>query len=60
MREAFVLNRKDRLSPREIAALTGASENTVRQHIKVALRILRSKLSLLFQLFVLWKIYNII
>lgn len=53
MREAFVLNRKDRLSPREIAALTGASENTVRQHIKVALRILRSKLSLLFQLFVL-------
>ena len=48
MREVFILNRKKQLPPRKIAELTGTSENTVRQHIKVALRTLRSKLSMLF------------
>lgn len=48
MKEVFLLSRKDHLSPSEIAKISGITENTVRQHIKVAMRTLRSKLSSLF------------
>lgn len=47
MREVFELSRKEGLSHKEIASLLGLSEQSVRSHIKGALRILRPKLSLI-------------
>nr|WP_121273534.1 RNA polymerase sigma-70 factor [Pedobacter schmidteae] len=51
MREVFELSRKSNLSHKEIAEQLQISEQTVRKHIQHALRILKSKLGLLFFLF---------
>lgn len=51
MREVFELSRKSNLSHKEIAQQLDLSEQTVRKHIQHALRILKSKLGLIFFLF---------
>lgn len=50
MREVFELSRKLHLSHREIAERLDISEQSVRSHIKNALRILRKKLGLMLYL----------
>lgn len=47
MREVFSLSRNHHLSHREIAELLGISENTVKNHVHGALKILRTKLGLI-------------
>lgn len=47
MREIFVLSRKNNLSRKEIASKLGISEKTVKNQINNALKILRSKLTLM-------------
>ena len=46
MREVFSLSRNHHLSHREIAEKLGISENTVKNHVHGALKILRTKLGL--------------
>lgn len=46
MREVFELSRRQHLSHKEIAALMGTSEQTVKKQMNKALRILRNKLGL--------------
>jgi RNA polymerase sigma-70 factor (family 1) len=46
MKEVFSLSRKDQLSHKEIAAKLEISEFTVKNHIKSALKILRTRLDL--------------
>ncbi|NLR78432.1 RNA polymerase sigma-70 factor [Chitinophaga eiseniae] len=46
MREVFELSRKANLSHKEIAVRLGLSEQSVRSHVKGALRLLRSRLGL--------------
>lgn len=51
MKEVFELSRRDYLSYKEIALKLKISEQTVRTHIKKALRILKPKLSLIAPIF---------
>ncbi len=55
MREVFELSRKENLSHKEIASKLDLSEETVRSHIKKALKKLRNKLGLVFYMF--WLFY---
>lgn len=57
MREVFELSRKSHLTHKEIADLLDLSEQTVRVHVKKALRILRLKLGILVYLVMLLKFY---
>jgi RNA polymerase sigma-70 factor (family 1) len=54
MREVFEMSRKQHLSHKEIAEKLGISEQSVRSHIKNALKILRSRLGLVFFLVLLF------
>ncbi len=54
MREVFSLSRNHQLSHREIAEKLGISENTVKNHVHGALKILRIKLGLANYLFFLF------
>jgi len=56
MKEIFELSRRDYLSHKQIAVKLQISEQTVRTHVKKALRILRPKLSLIFYLLLLLKL----
>lgn len=56
MREIFELSRRDYLSYKQIAVKMQISEQTVRMHVKKALRILRPKLSLIAWLFLLFNL----
>lgn len=51
MREIFELSRREYLSYKQIAVKLQISEQTVRMHVKKALRILKPKLSLIAYLF---------
>ncbi len=51
MREVFELSRKSNLTYKAIAAQLDISEQTVRSHVKNALKILRTKLGMLLYLF---------
>lgn len=55
MRIVFLLSRRDYLSHKEIAETLNISEYTVKNHIKSALKILRTRLGLLFYLLLLIK-----
>lgn len=48
MREVFELSRLQNLSHKEIAAQLGITEQSVRSHVKNALKILRSRLGMVF------------
>jgi RNA polymerase sigma-70 factor (family 1) len=54
MREVFEMSRKQHLSHKEISEKLGISEQSVRSHIKNALKILRSRLGLVFFLVLLF------
>lgn len=54
MREVFELSRNEYLSHAEIAEKLGISEQTVRVHVKKALKILRGKLGLYLFLYLLF------
>ena len=51
MREVFKLSREEGLSHKQIAAITGTSEQTIAKQISNALRILRSKIKLFYLFF---------
>lgn len=53
MREVFELSRKQHLSHKEIAAIMNTSEQTVKKQMTKALKILRSKLSLIAYLYLI-------
>lgn len=53
MREVFLLSRNEHLSHAEIAEKLALSEQTIRTHVKKALKILRSRLGLYLFLFFL-------
>ncbi len=55
MREVFELSRKKHLSNKEIAALMGTSERTVKKQMGYALKILRKKFGLMFLLFLYYQ-----
>lgn len=57
MREVFELSRKSHLTHKEIADLLDLSEQTVRVHVKKALRILRLKLGIFIYLLMVFKFY---
>ncbi|MES2828762.1 MAG: RNA polymerase sigma-70 factor [Bacteroidota bacterium] len=46
MKEVFLLSRKSQLSHKEIGEHLGISESTVKNHIKAALKVLRTRLDL--------------
>ena len=54
MREVFELSRRQHLSIKEIAAITGTSEQTVKKQISNTLKQLRSRLGLLTYLYMLF------
>jgi RNA polymerase sigma-70 factor (ECF subfamily) len=54
MREVFELSRKQHLSHKEIAAIMNTSEQTVKKQVTKALKILRSKLSLVAYLYLIF------
>lgn len=56
MREVFELSRKEYLSYKQIAVKLDISEQTVRMHVKKALRILKPKLSLVAWLFLFFNL----
>ncbi len=56
MREIFEMSRNDYLSYKQIAVKLQISEQTVRMHVKKALRILRPRLSLLAYLFLFFNL----
>ena len=56
MREIFELSRRDYLSYKQIAVKLQISEQTVRMHVKKALRILRPRLSLIAYLFLFFNL----
>lgn len=56
MREIFELSRRDYLSYKQIAVKLQISEQTVRMHVKKALRILKPKLSLIAYLFLFFNL----
>lgn len=58
MREVFELSRKHYLSYKQIALKLQLSEQTVRTHVKKALRILRPKLSLVVYLFIIHYLFQ--
>ena len=51
MREVFELSRKANLNYREIAEKLNISDNTVKKQMSNALKILRSRLGVVFDLF---------
>jgi RNA polymerase sigma-70 factor (ECF subfamily) len=51
MREVFELSRKANLNYREISEKLNISDNTVKKQMSNALKILRSRLGVLFDLF---------
>ncbi|KLT67069.1 RNA polymerase sigma factor [Pedobacter sp. BMA] len=51
MREVFEMSRSLNLSHREISQQLGITEQSVRSHVKNALKILRSRLGMIFYLF---------
>ncbi|WP_238430081.1 RNA polymerase sigma factor [Chitinophaga agri] len=51
MREAWELSRNQHLSRREIAAITQTTEGTVNTQLNRAMKVLKSKLTILFSLF---------
>ena len=53
MKEVFLLSRKNYLSHKQIADQLDISEHTVKNHIKSALRILRSRLDLVLMIMML-------
>ena len=55
MRQVFELSRKENLSHKQIAERLGLSEQSVRSHVKNALRILRVRLGLLMYIMFLFK-----
>lgn len=57
MREVFLLSRRDHLTYKEIAEKLDISEQTVRSHVKHALRTLRARLGLFGYLVMLVKIF---
>lgn len=57
MREVFLLSRRDHLSYKEIAGKLDLSEQTVRSHVKHALRILRVRLGFFGYAALLLKIF---
>ncbi len=57
MREVFELSRKEYLSYKQIALKLQLSEQTVRTHVKKALRILRPKLTLVVYLFLIYFLF---
>jgi RNA polymerase sigma-70 factor (family 1) len=54
MREVFELSRKQHLSHKEIAAIMGTTEQTVKKQVSNALKHLRTKLGLLQYIYLLW------
>lgn len=56
MKEVFELSRKDYLSYKQIAVKLQISEQTVRMHVKKALRILKPRLSIIAYLFLYFNI----
>jgi RNA polymerase sigma-70 factor (family 1) len=56
MREIFELSRRDYLSYKQIAVRLKISEQTVRTHVKKALRILKPKLSMIAYLFLFFNL----
>jgi RNA polymerase sigma-70 factor (family 1) len=54
MREVFELSRKQHLSHKEIAAIMGTTEQTVKKQVSNALKHLRSRLGLLQYIYLLW------
>jgi RNA polymerase sigma-70 factor (family 1) len=59
MREVFILSRKQHLSHKQIAEKLGISESTVKNQIKNALKILRSRLDLPILLISAWFVNKI-
>jgi RNA polymerase sigma-70 factor (ECF subfamily) len=53
MKEVFILSRKNHLSHKEISDKLEISEHTVKNHIKAALKVLRSRLDIAVLLFLL-------
>lgn len=53
MRQVFELSRKQHLSNKEIAAIMGTSEQTIKKQISNTLKLLRSRLSLVAYLYLL-------
>jgi len=56
MQEIFALSRKDQLSHKEIASLLNISEKTVKNQVHNALRILKTRVGMLFSLILLTKL----
>ncbi|MFA6246091.1 MAG: RNA polymerase sigma-70 factor [Mucilaginibacter sp.] len=56
MREVFELSRRQHLSHKEIAAIMGTTEQTVKKQVSNALKHLRSRLGLLQYIYLLWMI----
>jgi RNA polymerase sigma-70 factor (family 1) len=54
MREVFELSRKQHLSHKEIAAIMGTTEQTVKKQVSNALKHLRSRLGLFQYIYLLW------
>ncbi|CAM3955047.1 RNA polymerase sigma-70 factor, ECF subfamily [Pedobacter westerhofensis] len=54
MREVFMMSRKANLSYKDIGAQLNLSEQTVRSHVKNALKILKARLGILFYLFIIF------
>ncbi|MBD1362680.1 RNA polymerase sigma-70 factor [Mucilaginibacter sp. ZT4R22] len=54
MREVFELSRKQHLSHKEIAAIMGTTEQTVKKQVSNALKQLRTKLGLIQYIYLLW------
>jgi RNA polymerase sigma-70 factor (ECF subfamily) len=57
MQEVFRLSRQEHLSYKEIAQKVGVSEQTVRSHVKRALRILRPKLTTIAYCYILTQLW---
>lgn len=53
MRQVFELSRKQHLSHKQIAAIMGTSEETIKKQIKITLKQLRSRLGLVTYLYLL-------
>ncbi|GAA4321259.1 RNA polymerase sigma-70 factor [Mucilaginibacter gynuensis] len=54
MREVFELSRKQHLSHKEIAAIMGTTEQTIKKQVSNALKHLRTKLGLVQYIYLLW------